>query len=129
MTLYEKDTSFSPGWMIGGAVVMIVANGFGGLFMAALGVTNLWIMIGAVCAIYALTGFFIGLKSEGRTIIEASLAAAIATCVGVAVQVARARIEVTPLALAIGCVPPFACGILGAFVGEKVQGDSVEVQD
>jgi len=129
MTLYEKDTSFSVGWMFGAAILMTIANVFSGIVMTLLGVGSLAIILGVSCACYVGIGFFVGVKSEGRTIIEAGLGAAISVGVAVAIQVARGRLEIMPVAMAIACAPPFVCGILGAFIGEKVQGDSVEVQD
>jgi hypothetical protein len=133
MTLYEKDTSFSVGWMIGAAVLMTIASVFAGLALGVLGVPAMahgdLIIIGVSCACYLGVGFFVGLKSEGRTIIEAGLGAAIATGAFIAIQVARNRLQLLPLAMAIACTPPFVCGIIGAFIGEKVQGDTVEVQD
>ena len=129
MTLYEKDTSFSVGWMVGAAILMTITNVFAGIVMTVLAVTSLAIIVGVACACDLSCGFFVGLKSEGRTIIEAGLGAAIATGAGIAVQVMRGHVTLLPLTLVIGCTPPFVCGILGAFIGEKIQGDSVEVQD
>jgi hypothetical protein len=129
MTLYEKDTSFSAGWMFGAAVLMTITNVFAGIVMTVLGVSSLAIIVGVTCACYIGCGFFVGLKSEGRTIIEAGLGAAIAVGASIAIQVARGRLELVPFVLVIACAPPFVCGILGAFIGEKVQGDTVEVQD
>jgi len=34
-----------------------------------------------------------------------------------------------PLIAAVLVGIPFACGILGAFIGEKVQGDVIETKD
>lgn len=129
MTLYAKDKSFSAGWMFGGAVVMTIANVFAGVLLGVLGVRSLEIFIGVSCAIYLVCGFLIGWRSEGQTIIEAGLAAMLATAVGVALQALRGRVELLPVTMAIASTPPFLCGLLGAFIGEKVQGDSVEVQD
>ncbi len=129
MTLYEKDTSFSVGWMIGAAVLMTIANVFAGIVMTLLGVMSIFVIVGVSCSCYLGIGFFVGLKSEGRTIIEAGLGAAISVCVALAINVSRGRLELLPIVIAIACAPPFVCGVLGAFIGEKVQGDSVEVQD
>ncbi len=129
MTTYEKDKSFSIGWVIGGGVVMFIANLFAGLVCTIFGVTSIWALAGIACGCFAVGGFFIGWKSQGQTIIEAGLAAALAAMAGVAIMFLRTGHAPAPLALVIGSVPPFVCGLIGGFLGEKVQGDTVEVQD
>ncbi len=130
MTLYAKDKSFSAGWMIGGAVVMFIANLFLGTALAVLEVTSIWVLAGAACASFLIGGFMIGWKSEGQTIIEAGMAAALASGAAIMIVFVRSRgSSLEPLSLVIGTAPPFLCGLLGGFLGEKVQGDSVEVQD
>jgi len=41
----------------------------------------------------------------------------------------RDKSSIEPLAIAIVSLPPFVCGIIGGYISEKVQGDSVDVQD
>jgi hypothetical protein len=129
MTLYEKDKSFAPGWIIGGAILMLIAQIFAGLVLAIFGVTNLWIIVGVVAAIYFIVGFGIGWKSEGQTIIEPALAAILSVGVGVGINFLRTGHMPSPVAITIANTPPFLLALVGAFIGEKVQGDSVEVQD
>lgn len=129
MTLYEKDKSFAPGWIIGGAILMLIAQLFAGVALAIFGVTNLWVIVGVVAAIYFVVGFGIGWKSEGQTIIEPALAAILSVGVGVGINFLRTGHLPGFLALSIANTPPFLLALVGAFIGEKVQGDSVEVQD
>jgi hypothetical protein len=130
MTLYEKDTSFSVGWMFGGAVIMFFLNLFAGLGLALSGITpSLWLYSGVGAGCFALGGFIVGRASAGRTILEAGLAAMLATTVTVVMSSLRGRTSVEPLAIAILSLPPFVCGTIGGYIGEKVQGDTVEVQD
>ena len=130
MTVYEKDRSFSPGWIFGGALIMLFLNGFAGLGLVLAGVTpSLWLFAGVGAACFVVGGFIVGRWSAGSTIIEAGLAAFVATIACVALQYTRGVIRGEPMAMAIGALPPFLCGILGGYIGEKLQGDSVEVQD
>lgn len=131
MTLYEKDKSFSPGWVFGGALIMILLNMFVGLGLVLLaGVTpSLWLFAGVGAACFTVGGFIIGRWSAGSTILEAGLAAFVATLVSIAIHYVRGTMSLAPAAVLIYGLPPFLFGLLGGFIGEKVQGDSVEVQD
>ncbi len=125
MAEYTKDKRFSIGWVIGGAVIMFLANLLGGFVCAGAGITDLWTLAGVACGCYAIGGFVIGWQSEGSTILEAGLAAA-ATVIALA---AIRGITTDPEALAIGAGIPFVAGIIGAWIGEKVQGDVIRTED
>lgn len=131
MPLYKRDRSFSVGWMLGGAVLMILANLLGGLIAGVLGLHSLTAVIGISVGSFVAGGFIIGWKSEGRTIIEAGLAAALATAVSILYRafVQQVPFVVAPMALLIGCAIPFVSGILGGWIGEMVQGQTVDTGD
>jgi len=126
MAVYEKDKRFSPGWMLGGAVLMIITWLFGGFVATAVGVVDLWIHIGVSLGCFAFTGFVIGWQSEGRTIIEAGLAAVLAIA---GVLALRDGFRVDPIILAITSAVPFVAAIIGAVIGEAVQGNEIHTQD
>jgi hypothetical protein len=127
MALYAKDKKFSVGWVLGGTILMFVTNLLGGLLAGVLGVRSLLVVTGIAVVCFAFGGFIIGWKSEGRTIIEAGLAALLATAITVAIQsmIMHQRIPLEPIALGIGLGIPFAAGLLGGWLGEKVQGETV----
>src|SRR5258707_919904 len=115
MAEYSKDKRFSIGWTIGGALIMVVTNAFGGFVAGAASINGLYPLLGVACACFALGGFVIGWQSEGSTIVEAGLAAAVAV---VAVALIRG-IALTAEGIAIGAGIPFVAGIIGAWIGEK----------
>jgi len=129
MTLYEKDKSFSIGWVFGGAVIMFVMNLFASLLISLTGlIYSLPIAVGTPCLCFLLGGFIVGRASAGRTILEAGLGGGIAAAATIALIAVRVH-GVTPMGIALGSILPFVCALLGGLVGEKLQGDSVEVQD
>ena len=127
MAEYTKDKGFSAGWMIGGAVLMFITTWFGGFILTGLAVQDLWIRVAVQVACFLLGGFVIGWKSEGSTIIEAGLAA-ILTIVGV-LAIAGFVLDPDPVLLAETVGVPFVSAIVGAFIGEKVQGDVIVTKD
>ena len=127
MAEYTKDKAFSVGWMFGGAVLMFITTWFGGFVLVGLAVESLWIHLAVTIACFALGGFVVGWKSEGSTIIEAGLAA-VATIVGV-LALAGFRIDTDPRWLVETCAIPFVSAIVGAWIGEKVQGDVIVTKD
>ena len=128
MALYDKDKSFSLGWMIGGTVLMFVVLFFGSFVAIGAGASVLELAV-VVAGCFALTGFVIGWRSEGQTIIEAGLAAAIATGIMLGVRgVAYLAVGQQPILLiAVGV--PFVAAVLGAWIGELVQGRTIETDD
>jgi hypothetical protein len=132
MTTYEKDKGFSVGWVVGGAVIMSLLNLFAGLGLYLSGVKlSLPLVAGVGGGCFLVGGFIVGRWSAGRTILEAGLAAALAAGGTAVVHAMRAgRINVASLIfIGVASLVPFVCGIIGGFIGEKVQGDTVEVQD
>ncbi len=130
MTLYEKDRSFSIGWVFGGAIIMFFLNLFAGLGIALSGIhPSIWVLGGVGAACFAIGGFIVGRASAGSTILEAGLAAMLATIGTIVLASLRGTMSVQPLSITIGSLPPFIFGIIGGYIGEKVQGDNVEVQD
>jgi hypothetical protein len=129
MAIYLKDKSFSVGWTIGGTVLMFITNLGGGFAAGLAGITSIYAMAGLGALCFALGGFIIGWKSEGQTILEAGLAAALATAITVSVRGALGSLIMQPVALVIGLGIPFAAGVLGGWIGEKVQGDTVGSDD
>jgi hypothetical protein len=126
MPVYSRDRSFSVGWTIGGVALMFITNVAGGVLAQVLGIRSLLMLVVISVVCFAAGGFLIGWKSEGRTILEAGLAAAIATVLSVVYQAIRGQFVLAPLALVIGVGIPFAAGLAGGWLGEKVQGDTVE---
>lgn len=129
MAVYDKDKSFSVGWTIGGAIIMGLILLFSHFILIGSGVQNLWIFVAVWSGGFAAGGFVIGWQSEGQTIIEAGIAAILVLGAAVGFGELAALSVVKPLAAAVVVGPPFAFSILGAFIGEKVQGDVIETQD
>jgi hypothetical protein len=126
MAEYTKSTHFSVGWMIGGSVLMFLTNIFAGFLLAGLAVQSLWAFAGAALVAFAIGGFVIGWQSEGRTILEAGLAAVIANGVALAI---KGLTTMDPVALAVGIGVPFVAALFGAWIGELVQGNVIVTQD
>jgi hypothetical protein len=126
MAVYTRDRSFSVGWMLGGTAIMFLTNVGGGVLAGVLGIHSPLVLVAIAVGCFAAGGFVVGWKSEGRTIIEAGLAAAIATALAYAYRVMFAGALSSPVALLVGAGPPFAAGLLGGWLGELVQGDTVE---
>jgi hypothetical protein len=126
MAEYTKSTHFSLGWMIGGCILMFLTNWFAGFLLVGLAVQSKWAQLGAALGAFAVGGFVIGWQSEGRTIVEAGLAAVIAIVASMAIQ---GFPIVDPVALAIGAGLPFVASVLGAWIGELVQGNVIVTQD
>lgn len=130
MAEYQKDTRFSWGWMFGGILLMFITNFVGGFAAGAAGVSNLWAVLGIACGAFALGGFIIGWQSEGRTIIEAGLSAILAIAISLALKGSLlAVLLLNPLAFVIAVAIPFAFAMLGAWIGEIVQGDVITTKD
>jgi hypothetical protein len=125
MAEYSKDKRFSFGWVIGGAVLMVIASLFGRFIITAVGVPSVYAAYGLFAACFALGGFVVGWQSEGSTIIEAGIAALIASGAWIAIN----GFSTDPEALALGHGAPFVAGLLGAFIGEKVQGDVIRTSE
>ena len=129
MAEYTKDKRFSGGWVIGGTVLMFVTNFLGGFIATGTGVNSIWVLAAIGFACFAVGGFVIGWKSEGSTILEAGLAALISIAItlgtrGIALALLLDwRILVADLGL------PAIAAVLGAYVGEKVQGDVIVTSD
>ena len=129
MAVYDKDKRFSPGWMIGGAVLMFITNAFGSFVFLGAGSTSFWGLVAIRMVCFAFTGFVIGWQSEGQTILEAGLAAVISIAVAVGTQGLAALALLAPVVLMVGLGAPFLAAVLGAWIGEKVQGDTIETED
>ena len=81
---------------------------------------------------FVVGGFLIGWKSEGQTILEAGLAAALGEGVVVWLNSVINNVDTSQasaLALALVYGIPFVAGIVGGFLGEKLQGDTVTTED
>jgi hypothetical protein len=128
MALYKRDRSFSVGWMLGGAVLMAITYNVGLFLSMALGVASPLGLGGVAFGCFAFGGFIIGYKSEGRTIIEAGLAAAIATGITVVFRMLALHVSLAlaPVALVIAVAIPFVAGLFGGWLGERVQGDTID---
>jgi hypothetical protein len=77
---------------------------------------------------YVLGGFVIGWQSEGRTIIEAGLA----TLLVIFIEVGRAHAVLrgeAPMLLLFLYAVPFIAAIIGAWIGELVQGNVIRTSD
>jgi hypothetical protein len=127
MAEYTKDKAFSFGWVIGGAILMFITSWFAGFILIGLNVHDLWIAIAAQVACFAIGGFVVGWKSEGSTIIEAGIAALVT--IGGLLAIAGFRIDMDPAQAAETLGVPFASALVGAFIGEKVQGDVIVTKD
>jgi len=69
----------------------------------------------------------IGWQSEGQTIIEAGIAAALCVVVMGTIRGIWSHVDAQTLGLAVAI--PFVPAVVGAWIGEKVQGDTIETQD
>ena len=127
MAVYDKDKSFSFGWLIGGAFIMALTSQFGAFIAQAAGITTLEVLIAIVVVSFALGGFVVGWKSEGRTIIEAGLGAALVVVGTTTAHQLWGALDGQTAAILFGI--PFGSAIVGAFIGEKVQGDTIETPD
>src|SRR5215468_9019991 len=121
MAEYTKDNRFSAGWMIGGTVLMFITGFFARFVIIGAGIETPWLLLSILLGAYAVAGFVIGWQSEGRTILEAGLAAILATAgmVGI-VMSGSAKLDLAITAIIYG--PPVVAALLGAWIGEKVQG-------
>lgn len=128
MAEYEKDKHFSWGWMLGGAVIMVIVRWFALFVAVGTGIQDLWALAAIISGTYLIGGFVIGWKSEGQTIVEAGLAALISMGTYYLAIAGLAVILVPVVAVALLGVP-FAAAVLGAWIGEKVQGDVIVTKD
>jgi hypothetical protein len=129
MAEYEKDTEFSWGWCVGGAALVFVTQFLGGFIAIGAGVTNVLALYGVAIACYAVTGFVIGWKSEGRTILEGGIAAVLAIAIAMALKGISLAVVLDPLVAALGIGATFGAAVLGAFVGEQAQGNFIHRSD
>jgi hypothetical protein len=129
MAVYDKDKSFSVGWMIGGAIIMGIILLFAHFVMIAAAVQNVWVFVSVWSAGFAFGGFVIGWQSEGQTILEAGLAAVLVLGAAFGFGELAVLSILAPLLAAVVVGIPFACAVLGGFLGEKVQGDVIETDD
>jgi hypothetical protein len=127
MAEYTKDTRFSWGWVIGGAVIIWVMQFLAAMVWAAL---HFHPHAAAACGLapYVVGGFIIGWQSEGRTIIEAGLA----TLIVIFIELGRAHAvlrHLEPALMGLLYAIPFVAAIFGAWLGEMVQGDVIRTAD
>ena len=127
MAEYSKDTRFSIGWVIGGTVLMIITNIFGGFVAIAFGLDSIWTVTGIALVCFVLGGFVIGWQSEGRTIIEAGIAAVVALVLTYLIR--NGQLPADAQVMLIGFGIPFLAALFGAWLGEKVQGDTIVTKD
>jgi hypothetical protein len=128
MAEYTKSTHFSAGWMIGGAVLMFITGFFARFIIIGVGIQDTRLLLAILLGAYAVAGFVIGWQSEGRTIIEAGLAAVLATAgmIGI-VATGSDRLDLVATAIIYG--PPVLAAVIGAVIGEKIQGDVIVTSD
>jgi hypothetical protein len=126
MPVYTRDRSFSLGWTLGGTALMFITNLVGGVLAGVAGVRSTWALLALAIGCFGAGGFIVGWKSEGRTILEAGLAAALATALTYIYRVMVSGASLNALALLIGAGIPFCAGLLGGWIGEMVQGDTIE---
>ncbi len=129
MAVYDKDKNFSFGWVLGGTVLMFLFSFLGGLIAGAAGVANLYVILAIVYACFLAAGFVVGWQSEGQTIIEAGLAAILAIVASAAIKGFSLFLVFDPMLFALTVGPPFVLALLGAWIGEKVQGDEIVTKD
>jgi hypothetical protein len=122
---YTKDTRFSMGWVVGGAAIIFVLQFLAGLAIAALQLGLLG-AAGAGFISYVLGGFVIGWQSEGRTILEAGLAAVLVIAVVLAI---RGFVLLDGLQMLIVYGVPFLSSLLGGWLGEIAQGNIIRTSD
>ena len=130
MAEYTKSRRFSFGWLIGGTAMMLVASLLGEFILLAVtkaDATFTQLVIVKLVA-FGVTGFVMGWQSEDSTIIESGLAAA----GSIAVVCIYKNIPFAALmggAGAVLVIIPFAAGIIGGYLGEKMQGDVIVTND
>jgi hypothetical protein len=121
---YTKDTRFSMGWVVGGAAIIFVLQFLAGLAIAALQL-GLWGAAAAGFISYVLGGFVIGWQSEGRTILEAGLAAVLV--IAIVLMIRGFALNGAQMVTAYGV--PFLSAVLGGWLGEMVQGNIIRTSD
>jgi hypothetical protein len=124
---YTKDTRFSWGWVIGGAAIIWVMQFMAVLFWAALKFRPMPAALLGL-APYVLGGFVIGWQSEGRTILEAGLATLLVIFIELGRAQAALRGDAADLIVLLYAVP-FVAAVIGAWLGELVQGNVVRTSD
>lgn len=128
MAEYEKDKHFSWGWTLGGAVIMLIVRWFALFVAVGTGIQDLWALAAIVSGTYLIGGFVIGWKSEGQTIVEAGLAALISMGTYY-LAIAGLTAILVPVVAVVMLGVPFGTAVLGAWIGEKVQGDVIVTKD
>jgi hypothetical protein len=71
--------------------------------------------------LFVLAGLLVGFMSDGKTIIEAGIGAALGQVGGFFLQMYAFHTDFGWLALAVAMVPGAALGVLGAWIGEIMQ--------
>jgi hypothetical protein len=71
--------------------------------------------------LFVICGIIVGFVSDGRTVIEAGLGSVVGQGVGWVLHVYAFETGLPWLALAVGIVPGFGLGVLGAWLGEVLQ--------
>ena len=127
MAEYTKDTRFSWGWVVGGAAIIWVMQFMAVMVWAALKFRPMPAALLGL-APYVLGGFVIGWQSEGRTIIEAGLATLLVISIELGRAHATVRGEASGLIIMLYAVP-FVAAIIGAWIGELVQGNVIRTSD
>jgi hypothetical protein len=124
---YTKDTRFSWGWVIGGIVLMFVTAFLGEFILIGTGNTSFELFIAVRLGCFAIGGFVIGWQSEGRTILEAGIAAVASMAIVFAAKSIPLILDGKLALLFYGL--PFLAAVIGAFLGEKLQGDIIYTKD
>lgn len=119
-------------WIAIGALIMLVLNFVAGFVLALMlhsqiegatdpaaiqltaGQTALAVLVSFLS--FAIGGFIVGVKSAGRTILEPGISAAIAVLVGLLITG-----SFTVINLLVGALVPFLAGIIGGWIGERLQ--------
>jgi hypothetical protein len=114
-----KDTSFSLGWALGGALIMFATSFVGGLVAGMLDIRDVWTHAGISLLCFFIGGYIIGKKSAGQTILEAGLAAVLA--IVVALLLRGVKFPDDPVAIALGFGIPFLAALFGGWLGERAQ--------
>ena len=120
-------------WIAIGVVVMVALSLIAGIILAlvlgsqikdAASVQNITLSGGQLVLIavinilaYAIGGFIVGVRSAGRTIIEPGISAAIAVLIALLISG-----NFTVVNLIAGGLIPFVAGVVGGWLGERLQG-------
>ena len=117
-----KDRRFSIGWVVAGTVIMFGLSFLGGVVAGAAKLSGLWPLFGVAEICFFVGGLIVGRQSRGSTILEAGLAAVLALVISNLIQ--GTHLSRDPRVYAIGYGIPFVTALLGAWIGEMLQGDA-----